>query len=80
MELARRADAAIVVDGWENSEGSRGEVRDFIARGAKVFQSTSLGLAALRHWVETGVYRTVATIVEDSEFEFERDLEKDPTP
>lgn len=37
MELARRCDAAICAQGWERSQGSLGEIKDFEARGVPVF-------------------------------------------
>lgn len=47
MELGRRCDAAIVVDGWESSSWSKAEIADFDRRCATVF----LNLKALAEWL-----------------------------
>jgi len=48
LELSRRCDAAITLQGWELSKGSMHEVRDLIARGVPVFFSAD----QLREWIK----------------------------
>lgn len=39
MELLRRADAVVLVPGWENSSGTRAEIREAEQRGIPVYDS-----------------------------------------
>lgn len=42
LELLRRCDAVLLLDGWENSEGSVGERFEAISKGLPVFRSLCL--------------------------------------
>lgn len=50
LELLRRSDAAITVDGWERSTGSKGEVGEADRLGLPMFHA----IPPLRRWVELG--------------------------
>lgn len=47
LEMMRRCDAVVVVDGWEKSSGTLAELEVAQERGLPVF----LGLESLRHWL-----------------------------
>ncbi|HEU4728420.1 MAG TPA: DUF4406 domain-containing protein [Kofleriaceae bacterium] len=47
-ELLRRCDALLLIDGWENSSGARGEWRDAVDRCMPVFTR----LEDLARWLE----------------------------
>lgn len=49
LELVRRADAVLLVDGWDVSEGAQGEKREAERLGLPAFYS----LAGLRRWIES---------------------------
>jgi hypothetical protein len=48
LVLLRRSDAAITVDGWEKSSGSRGEVEDNIKQSRPVFHT----IPGLKKWLD----------------------------
>ena len=48
LELMRRCDVVLLVPGWKQSEGTRGEVAEAVRLGLPVFRS----LAEVREWVE----------------------------
>jgi hypothetical protein len=48
LELLRRSDAVVVVDGWKNSEGAQKEVAAAHKLGLPVFE----GAEALRGWLK----------------------------
>lgn len=47
LELLRRCDAVLLITGWENSEGARGERHEAQSRGTPVFD----GLPELSKWM-----------------------------
>lgn len=50
LELMRRCDAVMLVDGWEWSRGTCGEIREARARGLPIF----VLLAQVRRWLTKG--------------------------
>jgi len=47
LDLLRRCDAMLVVGGWENSEGTKGEIQEAAVLGIPVFKSFD----SLRLWI-----------------------------
>lgn len=48
LEIVRRCDALLLVDGWEKSAGARGEVDEAGRFGLKIFQT----IQELKSWLE----------------------------
>ena len=52
MELMRRCDAVVMIPGWEDSAGARGELKEALSLGMPCWEQRD-GLPSLGEWLAT---------------------------